>query len=81
MITIACRIAMNILFKKMFEHFDCYNLKYREKQFSQVIVDLIEIICQQYFKHFRYEAVIYMCERINNLKLGNSILVLNTNDE
>ena len=72
---------MNVLFKKIYQHCDVYGVEYLERRFAQLIVDLIEIICQQYFKHFRYGAIIYFFEHVHELKLGNSILVLNTSNK
>ena len=74
-LTVGMRIAMNILHKNLFPASQ-WRTTVLSKEISVFIVDVIEIICKQYFKHFWYGDIIELYDNISNIDVNNSILVL-----
>ena len=75
MLTVDSRIAMDILHKNLFlaSHWRTTVLI---REISVFIVDIIKMICKQYFKNFWYGGIIELYDNISDRDVNNSNLVL-----
>ena len=75
MLTVGSKIAMNVLHKNLFPTSQ-WRTTVLIREIGDFIVDIIKIICKQYFKHFWYRGIIELYDNISDTDLNNSTLVL-----